>query len=935
MLQKHESEFDALMADSLRDDHPDFHVGEVVLIQKAGKPRYDIVKSWRMIALLPTFSKLLERIVLVRLARCLDLGETQFGSRQKRGVHDAVAGVLEFLEHNSGMHRLLVSMDVEGGFDKLDRGLLMDFLVARGCPAGLGDWIARWCDGRRVRFRFNGRLSRYYDIERGVPQGSPLSPFLFGAYVADVLAPRLRYGPSVRIIVISYVDDAVIAVAASSQSLAKYIAAEIFEDCCNVARARGLDFAPLKTEWIGFGDLPWDPLGLGPAVLPPVEDMRVLGYRFNRHLNWSTHVDYWLRRGLGVRNRISAVTRRFGDTGGAGAWEAFRLVQGAYLPTVYFGLEFVGDYDRYVKRIQVHVNDTLRHVFRLPFKLANNILLAEFGIPPVHIQSRYLQRRCYARMISYRFGDEFPFFGCIRDGWAQDGVVAEAVSSEAVTVGVPDCLIVRDKDAAIARHAEMWDQYLDEDRHVVYTDGSSMSGKSGAGWVQYDRGLREEPVSEGLPPAFCALECEIWAVYRALCSLQDCLPVTVFLDCLPVVEMLGKLGSENRNHGLAKLFAVVLGRVGVVTLVWIPGHRGIGGNEVADVAARAGWDRGVVAESRGVEFGVGNGMLARDLRVEEWKSWHRCQGHDYYRRLPRSPKHLRGLLQWDAYVLVRLRSGTGVRIGHEGCIGADDRFHLVECTQYLTGRPPRHTLHDDRRLSDWVDWWRAHQYLNTSVAKHKTSIAGVRVVGGNPFDDGCGVSIGGGSTIAARAIKPAVMCDKCGKTSMGAHRCRPNRPRRGRFDFIPNEYRGACYVCGLVMSRAKGFKHFRAGIAKHLDGSDRCLRIWRGHELLKVFGRFADMGDLDARMTVLYHIPVGTLRCVCGKLYQSSGALSRHVEEIEGCLLVWRTRYIRDMNDLEEVILRERVIEDPALDMSLASQEDALIWEGTGSPERP
>jgi len=95
------------------------------------------------------------------------------------------------------------------------------------------------------------------------------------------------------------------------------------------------------------------------------------------------------------------------------------------------------------------------------------------------------------------------------------------------------------------------------------------------------------------------------------------------------------------------------------------------------------------------------------------------------------------------------------------------------------------------------------------------------------------------------------------------------------------------------------------------------------------------MSNLDARLTVLHHIPVGTLRCVCGKLFMSGGALSRHVEEDEGCFLVWRTRYLRDMEVLEGEILQERVDLYPDFDVILASQEDSLIREGTGDPERP
>jgi len=104
-----------MVRDALRYNHTRFHCGEVVLIQKAAKPRYNVVKSWRMIVLLSVFAKLVERIVLVRLAGVLDLGETQFGSRRRRGVHDAIANILEFLRANDGMYRMIISMDVKAG----------------------------------------------------------------------------------------------------------------------------------------------------------------------------------------------------------------------------------------------------------------------------------------------------------------------------------------------------------------------------------------------------------------------------------------------------------------------------------------------------------------------------------------------------------------------------------------------------------------------------------------------------------------------------------------------------------------------------------------------------------------------------------------------------------------------------------------------------
>ena len=53
-------------------------------------------------------------------------------------------------------------------------------------------------------------------------------------------------------------------------------------------------------------------------------------------------------------------------------------------------------------------------------------------------------------------------------------------------------------------------------------------------------------------------------------------------------------------------------------------------------------------------------------------------------------------------------------------------------------------------------------------------------------------------------------------------------------------------MCGDVISRAVDEGAFRGGIKRHLEGSERCLLVWRGYELLKVFGWFADMSELDA-----------------------------------------------------------------------------------------
>ena len=200
-----------------------------------------------MIHLLPAAAKMAERIILNKITAHVDLEETQYGSRRNRSTHDAIKQMIEFIEYNKDLKTEIMSIDIEGGFDKVDIDMVYDIMVYSGCPNNLVKWTRRWARNQSVRFRFNDRISKTYHLTKGVPQGSPLSPYLFGIYVADIFKRRFETRPRLRCIVSSYVNDGTILVAMTSINKAKRTLSILFDDCNKVAKARGMSFSVSQT----------------------------------------------------------------------------------------------------------------------------------------------------------------------------------------------------------------------------------------------------------------------------------------------------------------------------------------------------------------------------------------------------------------------------------------------------------------------------------------------------------------------------------------------------------------------------------------------------------------------------------------------------------------------------------------------------------------
>ena len=137
-------------------DHPTTlkHANGVVL-DKPGKPSYDTPASFPIIVLIKTISKILERMLTVRLTSLARqaglLHPNQCGSLPGLSTSDAVATLTH--EVRTLQRPLLkvstLFLDIKAGFDNVNANKLPALLLARIIPSYMVDWVSSFLTGRK------------------------------------------------------------------------------------------------------------------------------------------------------------------------------------------------------------------------------------------------------------------------------------------------------------------------------------------------------------------------------------------------------------------------------------------------------------------------------------------------------------------------------------------------------------------------------------------------------------------------------------------------------------------------------------------------------------------------------------------------------------------------------------------------------------------
>ena len=636
----------------------------IIPLLKPGKNE-EKPESYRPISLTDHLGKIMETMVNDRLKYILGknkiIDRDQSGFRKKRQTLDQLMRLKDEVDRCRAGNRATVAvfLDLEKAYDMLWREGVLIEIRKIGVSGAMFNYIKDFLKDRTFQVRVGQTLSETYILENGTPQGAVISPTLFNILINPVKKALEKY---IGVAMGRFADD--------TAALLKYEAApkRSGKTCTkSLSRAIGPPVTALvesledqgfkvnipKTECVFFNNLKGqekhEVITIKPhgreQIITGKKQAKYLGVIYDKNLSFKEQIqksEEKGQKGLDVLRKVSSLEWGFNP-------HTKNLIYKNYiLPKMTYGEEvFHTGMESELGRLDLIQNKAMRLVAGMPKGTAVTALQMMTDTAPLNLRREYNMTKLWTR---FQHNPENPandIFENIPKKMDKKSTVKIAkktikktgLTGQKLTKIVTEEPVWAYKRPNIDRTLEKdiknknnigteeIKNYIDtkyEESAKIYTDASLKKGKTGIAVVDETNNKTNK---FKLDNNLSVTSAELLAISKAMEQAQTLThnKITILTDSLKALTWIEEgTKTKERPEIVQKILretTLMSRNRKEITMVWIPGHMGIEGNERADAEAKKARKGEGTRENIGLSYKEATKIIENELRKEKQKEY--------------------------------------------------------------------------------------------------------------------------------------------------------------------------------------------------------------------------------------------------------------------------------------------------------------------------
>lgn len=616
----------------------------------------DLADNFRAIILSSCVVKTLENMIKNKLNWIIEhnkiLNKHQMGFRTDFGINDNLAFLISYIQLAFAENESVIGvfLDIKAAYDHVNLSRLYSRLMELPIPLKISNFIYSLNNNRTIYIKDkDNNIIGPNLVNKGIPQGSPLSCILFNLYVSSLyqVIPE-------NLVLLSYADDLVLLGTGNKLNELTNHMNNTLHNINNwlINHDLHLSLSKCKSVWFTKSSLLLPPpsVNIDDHIISYVDEITYLGVKITNKLRWDNQINYITTRAMKGLNVLKSFCTTWWGADPVTLKLAYNGIVRSHLD--FGGLIMSNLTKKNISKINTVHHQALRLIGGCMKSTPINALLSELGemtweyrikwlthkfllkilsyndhplktilqslIQHSQIHGSYWQKRGIPRLVeTYRdirthndIIDKYDILPCYKFDYNM-----QIQQIKILDLGLKKNMI-NVKQHFLSEIEKFKDKYT-----LIFTDGSKKGEQVGFGVHIPSLNFN---YSERLPPHFTIYSAELAAISKAvLISKTKNIDVIICSDSQSIISKLknNHINSKNDSNLLdtRNLIIEAYNSNRSILLAWVPGHSQIEANERADRLANVGRELNIAMDIKTAKNDI---IVSYKQRIkEEFKTY--------------------------------------------------------------------------------------------------------------------------------------------------------------------------------------------------------------------------------------------------------------------------------------------------------------------------